>query len=103
MGIALRSVAQLTENDRAALGVLSAAVYSADVVAFVQDGPSNGLCAGGASCWDHDATQALAHAGIVVRQARYNECDVKIGGVGGVMTHPAFRRQGYAAAAIERC
>jgi GNAT superfamily N-acetyltransferase len=102
--IALRSVAQLTENDRAALGELSTAVYPPEVAAAwpglaIEWSPRQWSVI----VWNDDANQALAHAGIVVRQARCNECDVKIGGIGGVMTHPAFRGQRCATAALGRC
>jgi len=50
-----------------------------------------------------DKGQPLTHAGIVIRQARWNVGDVKVGGVGGVMTHPEFRGRGFASAAVNRC
>ena len=40
---------------------------------------------------------------VVLRRARYNDCDVTIGGIGGVMTHPEYRGRGFATAAIDRC
>ena len=46
--------------------------------------------------------QAIAHAGIVIRQAHWNDRDVMLGGVGGVMTHPDFRCRGYAREAVNR-
>ena len=104
MRITLLSVGQMAEADRAALGELSSAVYPADVAATwpgraIEWSPRQWSVI----VWDDDSTRALAHAGLVIRHARYNERDVTIGGVGGAMTHPAFRGQGFATAALERC
>ena len=46
--------------------------------------------------------QALSCAGAVIRTGLCNDTPVKIGGVGGVMTHPHARRLGLASRAIER-
>ena len=45
--------------------------------------------------------QLACHAGLLIRSALYNGADVRIGGVGGVMTRPDARRQGYAAQALK--
>lgn len=45
---------------------------------------------------------ALCHVGVVVRDARCDGRVVRVGGVGGVKTHPATRGRGYATAAIRR-
>jgi predicted acetyltransferase len=37
---------------------------------------------------------------VVLRGARWNDRAVRVGGIGGVKTHPASRGQGFAAAAI---
>ena len=52
--------------------------------------------------WNEDRTRVLAHVGLVDRWASLNGTDVKIGGIGGVMTHPEFRNQGFAREAIHR-
>jgi GNAT superfamily N-acetyltransferase len=44
----------------------------------------------------------VSHAGAFVRQAEWDGLPVKLGGIGGVVTHPGHRRQGYARAAIKR-
>ena len=39
---------------------------------------------------------------MILRQARWNERAVKVGGIGGVKTHPAMRRCGHARRAIQQ-
>jgi RimJ/RimL family protein N-acetyltransferase len=100
--IELRRVADLTSAERSALHALTAAVYPPEVAAawpgraiewaapewcvVVWDGRGNALC----------------HVGVVVRDARLNGQGARIGGIGGVKTHPAARRRGHATAAIRR-
>ncbi len=47
-----------------------------------------------------DGTLAC-HTGIFFRTATWNGQKVHIGGIGGVATHPDFRRRGYASIALE--
>jgi predicted acetyltransferase len=48
-----------------------------------------------------DETQGVVcHVGIYRRQATWNGRAVRIGGIGGVMTHQAFRRRGFASVAL---
>ncbi|MBZ0185288.1 MAG: GNAT family N-acetyltransferase [Candidatus Obscuribacterales bacterium] len=54
-----------------------------------------------AICWDSDQN-AVSHAGGVIRSGLANNRNVKIGGIGSVMTHADSRKQGLAARAIER-
>ena len=44
----------------------------------------------------------VSHAGAFVRQAEWDGLPVKLGGIGGVLTHPEHRGQGYARAALKR-
>jgi GNAT superfamily N-acetyltransferase len=103
MKSSVRSVAELTNEERAALHALNAAVYPPEVAA-AWPGRSIEWAAlqWSVIVWDELESQAVAHAGIVIRQARWNACDVKVGGIGGVMTHPNFRGRGYARAAVNR-
>lgn len=50
----------------------------------------------------NDEGQLVSHAGVLVRDARYNHQAVRLGGVGGVLTHPNSRGQGYAGTALKR-
>lgn len=52
-------------------------------------------------CWANDG-QALSHAGVLIREAKADGKLVRLGGIGGVMTHPGARRQGLAARAISK-
>jgi GNAT superfamily N-acetyltransferase len=45
---------------------------------------------------------AHCHVGVILREARWNERAVKLGGIGGVKTHPASRGRGIATTAIQR-
>jgi GNAT superfamily N-acetyltransferase len=100
--VTLHAVADLTPGERAALRTLSDAVYPPEVAAawpgraLEWASPEWGVVvrdAGG---------QALCHVGVVVRDARSDGRPVRVGGVGGVKTHPAARGRGYATAAIRR-
>jgi predicted GNAT family acetyltransferase len=43
---------------------------------------------------------ALCHVGLVLRDAKWNSRPVRVGGIGGVKTHPAVRGRGFASTAI---
>ncbi len=49
-----------------------------------------------------DAGALVSYAGVLVRDARSDGRAVRIGGIGGVRTHPEFRRRGLAALAMGR-
>lgn len=44
----------------------------------------------------------VSYVGVLVREARYGDQQVLVGGVGGVGTHPAARRRGYAGMGLNR-
>ena len=44
----------------------------------------------------------VSHIGVIVREASLDGAGVRIGGIGGVMTHPEARRLRHAAAGIGR-
>lgn len=46
--------------------------------------------------------QLASYVGVLVREARYGDQQVLVGGVGGVGTHPAARRRGYAGMGLNR-
>lgn len=100
--MALDRVADLLEDDRAAVRELSDAVYPP---AKWADWPGRRLewaphewCV---RIWDADGMLA-SYVGIVLRQARYENQPVQIGGIGGVKTHPAARGYGHARQGIQR-
>jgi GNAT superfamily N-acetyltransferase len=94
-------VAELTESERSALRALSVAVYPSEVVAawpglVIEWAPAQQGVIG----WDGDA--AVCHVGLVLRDATWNDRAVRVGGIGGVKTHPAARGRGFASSAIRR-
>ncbi|MEH2481853.1 aminoglycoside 2'-N-acetyltransferase I [Nitrobacteraceae bacterium AZCC 2146] len=44
--------------------------------------------------------QLVCHVGIYRREATWNGRKVRVGGIGGVATHPDFRRRGFASVAL---
>ncbi len=103
MKTSVRPIAELAMNERAALHDLNAAVHPPEEAA-VWPGRSIEWASQQWSVivWDDVESQAVAHAGIVIRQARWNDCGLKVGGVGNVMTHPDCRNRGYARIAVNR-
>ncbi|HEV3003859.1 MAG TPA: GNAT family N-acetyltransferase, partial [Pirellulales bacterium] len=98
----IRPAEGLTDEERAALRSLAAAVYPPEAEAAWPERLIEWAARQwSVMVWNED--QAVAHAGIVIREARWNDSDVKVGGVGGVMTHPEFRGRGFASAAVGRC
>jgi hypothetical protein len=97
-----RQLADLTPAEETALQALSLAVYPPEVAA-----PWPGRAYEWSSAlssvigWD-GAGAALCYVGLHLRTARWNERSVKIGGIGGVKTHPSARAQGFAGFAIQR-
>jgi aminoglycoside 2'-N-acetyltransferase I len=100
--IDLHKVSELTADEQTALRTLALAVYPPNISASwpgqLVEWASAQWCI---VCWGEDG-QALSHVGVVLREGRANECAVKIGGVGGVKTHPDARRRGLASQAIRR-
>jgi RimJ/RimL family protein N-acetyltransferase len=100
--IELRRVADLTPAEQSALQGLSAVVYPPEVAAAwpgrAIEWAAPEWCA---VVWDGRG-DALCHVGVVVRDARLNGRAVRVGGIGGVKTHPAVRERGHATAALGR-
>jgi GNAT superfamily N-acetyltransferase len=98
----LRQVADLTAGEQAAIRTLSLAVYPPEVAAAwpgraIEWTPHQWGVIG----WDAEGA-ALCYVGVVLRNARWNDRAVRVGGIGGVKTHPASRGRGLATAAIRR-
>jgi GNAT superfamily N-acetyltransferase len=95
----LQSVADLTAEERAAVRALSLAVYPPEAVAAwpgraIEWEPPPWSVIG----WDGDA--AACYVGGILRDARWNDRAVRVGGIGSVKTHPAARGRGLASSAI---
>jgi GNAT superfamily N-acetyltransferase len=95
----LQPVAEMTAGEQAALGALTAAVYPPEVAA-AWPGHAIEWTPAGHRLIGWDGGGALCHAGLFVRDAKWNDRPVRVGGVGGVKTHPAARGRGLASAAI---
>jgi aminoglycoside 2'-N-acetyltransferase I len=95
-------VADLTPDEQAALRTLSLAVYPPETAArwpgrAIEWAAHQWSVIG----WDAKGA-AICYVGIVLREARWNDRPVRVGGIGGVKTHPAFRGRGFATTAIQR-
>ncbi len=102
MRLDVRRIDELTAGERAALQALSAAVYPPDVAASwpgrAFEWSSHDWCV---VYWDAGG-QAVCYVGAVLRDGMADGRAVKIGGIGGVKTHPQARRQGLASQAVGR-
>jgi aminoglycoside 2'-N-acetyltransferase I len=102
MKLELRRVADMTAGEQAAVRTLTLAVYPPEVSATwpgraIEWAAHQWAVVG----WDADGA-AVCYAGIILRKARWNDRAVRVGGIGGVKTHPASRGRGFATAAIQR-
>jgi aminoglycoside 2'-N-acetyltransferase I len=98
----LRRVADLIEREQAAVRTLSLAVYPPEVSAAwpgraIEWAPHQWCVVG----WDAEGA-AVCYVGVVLREARRNDRAVRVGGIGGVKTHPASRGRGFATTSIQR-
>src|SRR5260221_5160072 len=102
MKLDMRCVADLTTDEQTALRSLSLAVYPPETAAAW---PGRALewatHKGSVIAWDADG-KARCYVGVVLREARWNQRPVKVGGIGGVKTHLSSRGRGLATAAIQR-
>jgi GNAT superfamily N-acetyltransferase len=98
----LRPVADLTADEQAALRTLSLAVYPPEVS---EAWPGRAI-EWAAHQWSVIGWGAqgdpLCYVGAVLRDARWNDRAVRVGGIGGVKTHPDFRGRGLATTAIRQ-
>ena len=98
----LRQVAELTEREQTALRTLALAVYPPEVSAAwtgraIEWAAHQWAVVG----WDAKGA-ALCYVGVILRDARWDDRAVRVGGIGGVKTHPASRGRGLATTAIQR-
>ena len=95
-------VSDLTAEERASVRALSSIVYPPDEWA---DWPGRSLeWAEPEWCVRiHDGTGTLlSYTGVVLRSVTVDGAPLRIGGVGGIKTHPAARGRGFARTGIER-
>jgi aminoglycoside 2'-N-acetyltransferase I len=102
MRLALKPVAELSDDERAALKALTTAVYPPEVLAarpgrhFQWAPPDYSVLV------STPEGELVSHVGIVVRAGSLDGAPVKIGGVGSVKTHPRVQGRGYASAGLRR-
>jgi GNAT superfamily N-acetyltransferase len=102
MDVVLCRMAELTDAARAELMSLSRAVYPPEVAA-AWPGRHLEWAAPEWGVFVRAGDGALvSFVGIVVRDALRDGVAARVGGIGGVKTHPAARRQGFAGRAIGR-
>lgn len=99
----VKLVAEQATEEREALRVLSAAVYPPAERApdsmqqrIAWASPEWGILV------RDDAGTLVGYVGIVAREVTLDGRAVRVGGIGGVKTHPAARGKGYARAALQQ-
>lgn len=101
MRIAVRRADELSAEEKDALRDLSAAVFPPEIAASwpsrLTEWASPQWCILGS-----DDGRILPHAGALIRDGAAGGKSAKIGGVGGVKTHPEARGRGLASAAVRR-
>ena len=102
VALSVDRVSELPDQDLAAVRALSQIVYPP---AEATDWPGRHLewaepewCV---RVWEPSG-QLVSYVGVLLRNATYNGQSVRVGGVGGVKTHPAARRRGYAGRGLQR-
>ena len=98
----LHQVADLRAGEQAALRTLALAVYPPEVAATwpgqaIEWAAREWAFVG----WDAEGA-ALCYVGVVLRDARWDDRAVRVGGIGGVKTRPTSRGRGLATTAIQR-
>lgn len=100
--VKLCRVSELSQTDLAERQALATAVYPpaewADWPGYQIEWSATDWCV---RIWDADGA-LVSYLGALTRQATHDGRPIEIGGVGGVKTHPAARRHGYAALGLQR-
>ncbi|MGH7392724.1 MAG: GNAT family N-acetyltransferase [Candidatus Rokuibacteriota bacterium] len=100
MRLDLKPVAEVSDDERAALSALTRAVYPPEALAtrpgrHVQWAPPDYRVL----VWDPEG-ELVSHVGLVVRAGTVDGAPVQIGGVASVKTHPRAEGRGYASAGL---
>ena len=102
MQVEVKSRSSFRPEDRAALEALSRAVYPPEVIA-TSPGRDVTWSPPQYSIFVHDdAGHLVSHVGVLTREVTLDGTVVRIGGIGGVATHPDYRGRGFAAAGMQR-
>ena len=100
--VTLDAQADLGDADRAVNRALAAAVYPPEEIAKWAGGHLEWADSQWCARVFDEAGALVSYAGILVRDGLAGGEPVKIGGIGGVKTHPGHRRRGFAALAMAR-
>ena len=96
VSIKLTRISELSEADRAEVRGLSQAVYPPEVAASwpgrLLEWANSEWCV---RIWGSDG-ELVSYVGVLLREGTLDTRPVLMGGLGGVATHPAARRRGYA-------
>ena len=101
MRVEVKSRSTFRPEDQAALEALSEAVYPPEVIAtspgkdVTWERPEHSIFV------RDDTGRLVSHVGVLTRDATLDGTAVRIGGIGGVATHPDYRGRGYAAAGMQ--
>jgi len=95
-------IAALTDDGRADLAALSRAVYPPEASAAWPGRHLEWSVHESAVLLRAADGELICYVGLVLRSAQHDGRPIRIGGIGGVKTHPAARRQGCAARAVGR-
>ena len=102
MRLELIAAAQLSDAERDALEALHAAVYPPKRRAVAAPATKKWARPQWHFLIHDEDHQLMSHVGAVSRTCLCDSTEIVIGGIGGVMTHPAQRGKGYAGAGIQR-
>jgi hypothetical protein len=102
MRVDVKPVAKLSDDERAVLKALTAAVYPPEVSATSPGRHLTWASPDYSVLVSTPEGELVSHVGIVVRAGILDGAPVKIGGVGSVKTHPRAEGRGYASAGLRR-
>ena len=96
----IKPASELLDQETAAYHQLVASVYPPEQLATMPERVIQwATAAWRVMIWDDG--KLVCHVGVISRNAIVNGETVRIGGIGGVMTHPEARHRGYATAGME--
>jgi predicted GNAT family N-acyltransferase len=102
MRLEIKATAQLNDDETHALKALSVAVYPPKPGAAKNPSPIKWARPQWRILIRDAEDQLVSHVGVLTRLGAGDDIEFLIGGIGGVMTHPAQRGRGYASAGIQR-
>ncbi len=100
--IDIRPKAELTADERTAFVALCAAAYSPEESAAWPGRKLEWALPDDRILVWTETGELACHAGLLIREAQWNGQAVRVGGIGSVVTHPRWRKQGFATVALRR-